>query len=162
MSTLAGVARRDEVTRWLSGGPGSYGFGRRRIDLRDLEKAIGFGIVRPGDERPAHFCAVPAGYDAKPKRLLCLDVTRRKILHEVMYFQVGDRCCIERESGSSTHSRGELASMRCASARATELMEIISIVTPRCTAAGTMIMVATRRYEANDNPSIISSSVMTS
>ena len=52
--------------------------------------------------------------------------------------------------------------MRCASERATELMEIISIVELLGAAAGTMIMVATRRNEANDNPSSISSSVMTS
>ena len=42
------------------------------------------------------------------------------------------------------------------------LMETISIVELRGAAAGTMIMVATRRNAANDNPSIISSSVMTS
>jgi hypothetical protein len=41
-------------------------------------------------------------------------------------------------------------------------MEIISIVELRGGAAGTTIMVATLRYAANDNPSIISSSVMTS
>ncbi len=52
--------------------------------------------------------------------------------------------------------------MRCASDKSTELMETISIVELRWPAAGTMIMVATRRNEANDNPSIISSSVMTS
>jgi hypothetical protein len=52
--------------------------------------------------------------------------------------------------------------MRCASDNSTEPTEIISIVEVRGGAAGTMIMVATRRNEANDNPSIISSSVMTS
>jgi hypothetical protein len=52
--------------------------------------------------------------------------------------------------------------MRRASERAIELIEIISSVEPRGAAAGTMIMVATRRNEVNDNPSIISSSVMTS
>jgi hypothetical protein len=52
--------------------------------------------------------------------------------------------------------------MRCASDKAIELMEIISIDELRGAAAGTMIMVATRRNEANDSPSIISSSVMTS
>jgi hypothetical protein len=40
-------------------------------------------------------------------------------------------------------------------------MEIISIA-EFCAAAGTMIMVATRRNAGNENPSIISSSVMTS
>jgi hypothetical protein len=50
--------------------------------------------------------------------------------------------------------------MRCASDKSIELIESISIAELR--AAGTMIMVATRRNEANDNPSIISSSVMTS
>jgi hypothetical protein len=57
---------------------------------------------------------------------------------------------------------GALASMRCASESSTAPMDIISIVKPRGGAAGTIIMVATRRKEANDNPSIISSSVMTS
>lgn len=52
--------------------------------------------------------------------------------------------------------------MRCASAKSTGLMEIISIVEVRGGAAGTMIIVATRRNDANDNPSIISSSVTTS
>ena len=52
--------------------------------------------------------------------------------------------------------------MRCASDRSTEPMENISTVELRGGAAGTMIMVATRRNEANDNPSIISSWVMTS
>jgi hypothetical protein len=55
-----------------------------------------------------------------------------------------------------------LRSMRCASERSTELMEIISIAELRGAVAGTMIIVATRRNAANDNPSIISSSVMTS
>src|SRR6185312_5288332 len=57
------------------------GFCRRRIDLRDLAKAIGLGVVRPGDERAAHFRAVPSGSDAKPKRLFDLNVAGRKILH---------------------------------------------------------------------------------
>src|ERR1700726_935421 len=88
------------LTRSLSDQrPGSYRFGGRRIDFRDLEKAIGLGIVRPGDEGSAHFCTVPAGYDAKPKRLFCLNVTRRKILHGVRCLQVGDRSRIERRSG---------------------------------------------------------------
>jgi len=52
--------------------------------------------------------------------------------------------------------------MRCASDKSTDPMEIISIVELRGGAAGTMIMVATRRNAGNDNPSIISSSVMTS
>ena len=39
--------------------------------------------------------------------------------------------------------------MRCASAKSTGLMEIISIVEVRCGAAGTMIIVATRRNDAN-------------
>ena len=56
-------------------------FCRRRIDFRDPEKAIGLGIVRSGDERAAHFCAVPSGLDTKPKRLVDLDVARREILH---------------------------------------------------------------------------------
>ena len=43
--------------------------------------AIGLGIVRSGDKRSAHFRNVPAGHDAKPKRLFCLNVTRRKVLH---------------------------------------------------------------------------------
>lgn len=52
-------------------------FCRRRIDFRDPEKAISLGIVRSGDERAAHFCAVPSGLDTKPKRLVELDVARR-------------------------------------------------------------------------------------
>jgi hypothetical protein len=52
--------------------------------------------------------------------------------------------------------------MRCAAERSTELMETISIIELRGASAGTMIMVATRRNAANDNPSIIYSSVMTS
>jgi hypothetical protein len=52
--------------------------------------------------------------------------------------------------------------MRCASDRSTELIEIISIE-ERCGGApGTMIMVATRRKQGNESPSIISSLVMTS
>jgi hypothetical protein len=50
-------------------------------ELCDLAKAIGLGIVRSGDKRSAHLRAVPAGYDAKPKGLFCLNVTRRKVLH---------------------------------------------------------------------------------
>ena len=52
-------------------------FWRRRIDFRDLVKTIGLGIVRPGDERAAHFCAVPSGFDAKSKRLFDRDAARR-------------------------------------------------------------------------------------
>jgi hypothetical protein len=40
--------------------------------------------------------------------------------------------------------------MRCASDKSTEPIETISMVEPRGAAAGTMIMVATRRKEAND------------
>jgi hypothetical protein len=61
--------------------PPLHGLCRRRIDLGDLEKAIGFGVVRSGDERTAHFGAVPSGHDAKPERLFCFDVARREILH---------------------------------------------------------------------------------
>jgi hypothetical protein len=64
-------------------------FCRRWIDLSDLAKAIGLGIMRPRDERSAHFRTVPAGCHAKPERLFCLHVTRRKILHEVCGFLVG-------------------------------------------------------------------------
>jgi hypothetical protein len=52
--------------------------------------------------------------------------------------------------------------MRCASDKSAEAIETISIAELRGEAAGTMIMVATRRNEGNDNPSIISSSVMSS
>ena len=69
---------------------------RLRIDLFDLAKAIGFGIVRPGDERSAYFRAVPAGHDAKPKRLFHFDVTRREILHGLCNFQVCVRSLIGR------------------------------------------------------------------
>src|SRR5437879_1452971 len=54
------------------------------------------------------------------------------------------------------HSPGALASMPCASDRSIELIESISIAELRGAAAGTMIMVATRRNTAKDNPSIIS------
>jgi hypothetical protein len=62
----------------------------RQLDLCDFAKAIGFGVMRPRDKRSAHFCAVPARYDAEPERLFGFDVTRRKILHGVC-FQVGTR-----------------------------------------------------------------------
>ena len=58
--------------------------------------------------------------------------------------------------------RDALASSRCASERAIELMEIISIDDWCGDAPGTMIMVATRRKLGNERPSIISSSVTTS
>ena len=77
-------------------GAGLAPFFRLRIDLFDLKKTIGFGIVRPGDERSAYFGAVPAGHDAKPKRLFHFDVTRREILHGLNDFQVGVRSLIER------------------------------------------------------------------
>ena len=54
--------------------------------------------------------------------------------------------------------RGTLASMRCASDRSTELIEIISIAERRGGAPGTMIMVAIRRKHGKERPSIISSS----
>jgi hypothetical protein len=66
---------------WLSNRRVFRSFFGRRIELCDLAKAIGLGIVRSGDKRSAHFRAVPAGYDAKPKGLFCLNVTRRKVLH---------------------------------------------------------------------------------
>jgi hypothetical protein len=50
---------------------------RRRIDLRDFAKAIGFGVMRPRDKRSAHLCTVPARYNTEPERLLCFDVARR-------------------------------------------------------------------------------------
>ena len=53
-----------------------------------------------------------------------------------------------------------LASIRCASERSTEPIDTISVARP--VSAGILIMVATRRNAANDSPSIISSSVMTS
>jgi hypothetical protein len=65
----------------LSDWRGFHAFSGRRIELCDLAKAIGLGIVRSGDKRSAHFRTVPAGYDAKPKRLFCRNVTRRKVLH---------------------------------------------------------------------------------
>jgi len=42
-----------------------------------------------GDERSAHFSAVPAGHDAKPKRFFRLDVTRREDFHGFYCFQIG-------------------------------------------------------------------------
>jgi hypothetical protein len=77
-------------------GAGLAPFFRLGIDLFDLKKTIGFGIVRPGDERSAYFGAVPAGHDAKPKRLFHFDVTRREILHGLNDFQVDVRFLIER------------------------------------------------------------------
>src|ERR1700730_9199978 len=72
----------------LRSGRRSYDFWRRRIDLCNPAQAIGLGIVRPGDKRSTHLCTVPAGDHAKPKRLFCLDVTRRKILHGVFAFRL--------------------------------------------------------------------------
>ena len=57
---------------------------------------------------------------------------------------------------------GALASLRCASDKSTELIEIISIDDVRGPAPGTIIKVATRRKHGNERPSIISSSVTTS
>ena len=97
-STHAGALLRDAVPDPILGDhrPGSHDLGRRRIDLRDLEKTIGLGIVRPGDKRSAHFGAVPAGCDAEPKRLLYLNVTRRKVLHGGYAFMVAVRSYIDR------------------------------------------------------------------
>jgi hypothetical protein len=61
------------------------GFCRRRIDFRDLAKAIGLGVVRSGDERAAHFRAVPSGSDAKPNRLFDLNVARRKFAWRITF-----------------------------------------------------------------------------
>ncbi len=58
------------------------------------------------------------------------------------------------------HPSGALASIRCASARSTEPIDIISRMDAE--APGTTIMVAIRRKAANESPSIDSSSVMTS
>src|SRR6476659_2640179 len=74
----------------LDDGCASLAFPRRRIDLRDFATAVGFGDVQPRDKCSAHLGAVPARYDTEPERLFCLDVTRRKILHEVC-FQEGAR-----------------------------------------------------------------------
>ncbi len=54
---------------------------RLGIDLGDLAKAVGFGIVRTRDKCSADLGRVPAGYHAEPKRLFCLDVSRGEILH---------------------------------------------------------------------------------
>jgi hypothetical protein len=54
----------------------------RRFDIGYSAKAVGFGFVRSGDKRAAHFRAVPARYDTKPERLRCFDKARREILHE--------------------------------------------------------------------------------
>jgi hypothetical protein len=81
---------------WTVTGAGLAPFFRLRIDLFDLEKTISFGIVRPGDERSAYFRRVPAGHDAKPKRLFHFDVTRREILHGLCNFRVDVRFSIER------------------------------------------------------------------
>ena len=51
--------------------------------------------MRPRDEGSAHFCAVPARHNAEPERLFCINVTRRKILHEVCS-QESARSSIER------------------------------------------------------------------
>jgi hypothetical protein len=63
-------------------------FFRLRINLFDSAKAVGFGIVRTGNEGSAHLRAVPAGYDAKPKRLFRFDVTWREILHGLYAFRL--------------------------------------------------------------------------
>src|SRR3569833_4773388 len=56
---------------------------RRRIDLGDLAEAIGGGGMRSGNERAAHLRAVPARGNAKPERLVSLDVAGREKLHEI-------------------------------------------------------------------------------
>src|ERR1700761_7608228 len=58
-----------------------FSFGRRRIDLRDFTKAIGFAVVRTGDEGPADFGRIPSRHDTKARGLFCFDVAGRKILH---------------------------------------------------------------------------------
>jgi hypothetical protein len=127
---MRALLRRDAVPDPLLSDrrAGSHDLGRRRIDLRDLDKAIGLGIVRPGDERSAHFCAVPAGYDAKPKRLFCLDVTRREILHGVICFQVGDRCSIERRGVFVEIERREPFSVPIESRRRLQLLALTRLL----------------------------------
>src|ERR1700757_719618 len=70
-------------------------FRRLGIHLCNFAKAIGFGSMRPRNERSAHFCTIPARHDTEPERLFCFDVTRREILHEVC-FQESVRSSIER------------------------------------------------------------------
>jgi hypothetical protein len=85
---------------WLSDWCVFHAFSARRIELGDLAKAIGLGIVWSGDKGSAHFRTVPTGYDAKPKRLFCLNVTRRKVLHGGWTFKLAFDLLIEREPGA--------------------------------------------------------------
>jgi hypothetical protein len=70
----------------LSGRHAFHAFCWRRIKLCDPAKAIGLGIVRPGNKCSAHFRTIPARGDTEPKRLFCLNVTRQNVLHEVQAF----------------------------------------------------------------------------
>src|ERR1700756_4962679 len=70
-------------------------FRRLGTHLCSFAKAIGFGSMRPRNERSAHFCTVPARHDTEPERLFCFDMTRREILQEVC-FQESARSSIER------------------------------------------------------------------
>jgi hypothetical protein len=59
----------------------SSSFFHRWIDLRDPAQAIGFGIVRAGNECSADLGRIPAGYDTQPKRFFGFDMARRELLH---------------------------------------------------------------------------------
>jgi hypothetical protein len=69
-----GTMGHRRILSQLRGFESVYG---RRIDLCNLAKAIGFGIMRSGYERTAHFGTVPARYNSEPERLFCFDVARR-------------------------------------------------------------------------------------
>ena len=55
--------------------PGSFSFGRRRIQLRDLTKTVGFGVMRARNEGAADLGRVPAGDHAETQRFFGQDVT---------------------------------------------------------------------------------------
>src|SRR6185295_4607738 len=57
---------------------------RRRIDFRDLAKAVGFGRMRARDEGSADFGRVPAGLHAEAKRFFRHDMAWREVLHQVL------------------------------------------------------------------------------
>src|SRR6185437_7790562 len=76
-------------------------------DLGDHAKAIGFSVVRAGDEGPADLDCVPARHHTEAKRLFCLNVPGREILHQVL--SVG-RSILHQTNGEISVLRAERSS----------------------------------------------------
>src|ERR1700735_3148595 len=112
---------------WLS----EFLSGRRRIELGDFGKAFFLRGVGAGDEGAAYLGAVPAGDDTETQRFFGLDMTGGKNLHLASLVERRWRCCRTLRGGFDDAVRLDhcdaTASACCASARSTELMEIISI-----------------------------------